>query len=111
MKAGEPCILIEKLSHIKQAFKRGEFKFSLHGAQEAYEENILPLEIKEAIEEGEILEDYPEYRRGPCCLIYGRTKAGRDLHVVCSVGAPVVITTVYEPKEPRWITPRRRGRA
>lgn len=74
--------MTENISHIKQAFRKDEFKFSLHGTLEAYDENILSSEIKEAIDEGEILEDYPEHKRGPCCLIYGKTKAGRDIHVV-----------------------------
>ena len=99
------------LQHIKLAFRTDDFQFSLHATREAYEEEILPSEIKEAVEEGQLLEDYPAHQRGPCCLLYGRTKAGRELHIVCtSTGLPIVVITVYEPREPKWPTPRQRRR-
>jgi Domain of unknown function (DUF4258) len=34
-------------------------------------------EIREAIEIGEIIEDYPEDKYAPSCLILGFTKSGR----------------------------------
>jgi hypothetical protein len=57
-----------------------------------------------------VLENYPEHRRGACCLLYGRAANGRHLHVVCTTAQPVLIViTVYEPRPPRWITPTQRG--
>jgi hypothetical protein len=55
------------------------------------------------------LEHYPEHRRGACCLVNGSTEEGRPLHVVCTTGQPLLILiTVYEPRSPRWLTPRER---
>jgi len=45
---------------------------------------------------GEIIEDYPEDKYGPSCLIYGITREGRILHVQCSI-EPVWIITAYDP--------------
>lgn len=71
------------------------------------EEGITLDEVLEAIRNSEILEDYPGHRRGPCCLILGWTKTLRPLHVVCTTGQPVlIIITVYEPRPPKWVTPR-----
>jgi len=81
-----------------------------HGVQEGTAENVSVLEIQEAILNGEILEDYWDDRRGPCCLIYGRALSGRDLHVVVtSDKVPVRVITVYEPRLPHWRSPRERG--
>lgn len=88
-----------------------QVRVTLHASQEMVAENIALSEVFEAVSLGEVLEDYPEHRRGPCCLLHGRTKAGRDLHVVCTTAAPtLVIITVYEPKPPKWSTPKKRGR-
>jgi len=74
------------------------------------EENITLAEVLEAMATGRILEDYPQHRRGPCCLISGETVQRRPLHVVCTTDLPlVVIITAYEPKPPKWITPFQRG--
>lgn len=80
-----------------------------HAQQEMVEEDIALAEVSEAIIAGQILENYPEHRRGSCCLLYGITRGGRPLHVVCTTARPVlIIITVYEPKPPKWITPTRR---
>jgi len=74
------------------------------------EENITLDEVLDAVSRGVILEDYPQHRRGPCCLLSGETARRRPLHVVCTTNLSVVILiTAYEPKPPRWITPFRRG--
>ena len=80
-----------------------------HAQQEMIEENVLLDEVFEAVEAGQILENYPEHRRGACCLINGLTQDGRSLHIVCTTAQLVlIIITVYEPKAPKWITPTQR---
>ena len=75
------------------------------------EEDILLSDVLEALHKGNVLEHYPEHRRGPCCLVCGYTGTGRPLHVVCTTEQPLLILiTVYEPKPPKWETPARRGR-
>ncbi|MBI3972422.1 MAG: DUF4258 domain-containing protein [Chloroflexi bacterium] len=56
-----------------------------------------------------MLENYPEHRRGACCLIGGTTSTGRPIHVVCTTARPMlIIITAYEPQPPKWITPTQR---
>ena len=98
------------LRQIQRDVLYGKLVLTLHGAQEALAEQITTAEIREAILNGSILEDYPEHRRGPCCLIHGKTESGRDLHlVVTKERAPVRVITVYVPQPPRWVTPLQRG--
>jgi hypothetical protein len=74
------------------------------------EEDIKLNEVLEAISSGEILENYPEHKRGPCCLVNGIANNDENIHIVCTTSLPLlVIITVYKPKYPKWITPTERG--
>ncbi len=64
---------------------------------------VAGIEIEEAVLSGEIIEEYPDDKYSPSCLIYGHTKTGRHLHVQISLPPSVVIITVYEPDETEWI--------
>ena len=87
----------------------GEWEISFHADAAMEDEGISPDELREAIATGQILENYPDARRGPCCLLSGRTAAGRPLHLVCTTArTPVVIMTVYVPQPPKWVTPTER---
>jgi hypothetical protein len=53
----------------------------------------------------EVLEDYPDDKYGPSCLILGFTKYGRPLHILCSYPSrPLIkIITLYEPSPDLWV--------
>jgi hypothetical protein len=87
----------------------GAIRVTQHAQIEMDDEQITLDEVLSAIAHGQILEDYPEHKRGPCCLLYGRTFAGRHLHIVCSTAQPLlIIITVYEPILPSWVGPTQR---
>ena len=99
------------LELFERAVRERQIKISLHAAEEAFAEYITRNEIEQVLLNAQVLEDYPHWWLGPACLVYGRTHAGRDLHIVASYsGLPITIITVYEPRPPRWMTPTRRGR-
>jgi hypothetical protein len=86
------------------------FRVTMHALEAMSEEGVTLDEVLEAIGDSRILENYGEHRRGPCCLLYGRTSVGRDLHVVCTTGNPILIViTVYEPRPPKFRTPTERS--
>jgi hypothetical protein len=60
-------------------------------------------EIEDAVMAGEIIEEYPDDKYSPSCLIYGRTRDGRDLHVQLSLPPSVIIITAYDPDESEWV--------
>ena len=94
---------------IRAQAARGNFRITQHAQREMAEEGIILDEILQAIAVGEVLENYPEHRRGACCLLHRRTADGRHLHIVCTTAQPVlIIITVYEPKQPKWMTPTQR---
>ncbi len=81
-----------------------------HAREEMEAEAITLAEVIEAITVGQIIEDYPDHRRGACCLLSGLTTQGRPLHVVCTTTLPLlVIITVYVPSLPKWMSPIERS--
>jgi hypothetical protein len=83
----------------------GLFEFSKHAVDQSILRRISVSELREGIETGEIIEDYPNDKFGPSCLIFGLTKAERPLHIQCSYPSrPLLkIITLYEPDEKLWI--------
>lgn len=91
--------IVERLRH--QA-SENRLRVTLHGHQEMVEEDISYNEVREALMNGSMLENYPEHQRGACCLVCGQTESGRFLHVVCTTSLDLsIIITVYEPKAPK----------
>ena len=62
-------------------------------------------EMLEALNAGEIIEEYPDDQPYPSCLVLGRTLTDRPLHIVC---APIlteqrlIVITTYQPDPARW---------
>ncbi len=64
---------------------------------------ISPLEIRNVIHNGKIIENYPENARGHSCLILGYGEKGRPVHVVCSPKHEYLsIITAYLPNVREW---------
>jgi len=51
---------------------------------------------------GVVIEDYPDDKYGPSCLILGQTDEGRVLHIHVSYPPGVKIITVYVPRFDDW---------
>lgn len=84
------------IDRIIKNIKSGEYRFTIHALERCIERDISPLEIIDALLSGEIIENYPEDKYGPSCLIKGITKKGRILHVQFSI-EPIWIITAYDP--------------
>lgn len=97
-------------ARLKEQAERDALRVTVHGHQEMVEEDVSLEEVREVLLDAAVVENYPEHKRGPCCLVCRRTSRGRYLHVVCTTSLEVVILiTVYEPKPPKWVTPFKRG--
>lgn len=95
---------------IQQQVRREDVRITAHAQVEMVADSILLEDVYAALLTGQVLEDYPEHRRGACCLIGGRGRRGRPVHVVCTTAQPLlIIITVYEPKPPKWPTPEKRS--
>jgi hypothetical protein len=98
---------------IRFRINRKLYRIRIHTVRHMVEEGFSERDITEAINNGEILEYYPEDKR---CLVLGhfclqeRTKLA--LHIVCdfSNSKSVDIRTAYIPQKPWWVSPKKRGR-
>jgi hypothetical protein len=100
------------IEQIRAKIAAGQFELSKHAVDQSLVRRIGVQELREAIANGEIIEDYPEDKYGPSWLILGFTQAGRPLHIQCSYSSrPLVkIITLYQPDASLWIDFRvRRG--
>ena len=96
---------MKTLEEIQRQLSLGEFDFSRHALKRVVERNISELEIKEAGRNAKIIEDYPDDKYTPSCLLLGFTETGRPLHIQVSLADTefVKIITLYEPGEDEWI--------
>jgi len=93
------------VEQIRAKIRARQFELSKHAVDQSILRRVSVQELREVIANGEIIEDYPDDKYGPSCLILGFTRAGRPLHVQCSYPSrPLVkIFTLYEPDPTRWI--------
>jgi len=86
------------------------FEFSQHAVDQSISRQISVREVREAMINGELIEDYPNDKYGPSCLILGWTTKKRPLHIQCSYPTrPLLkIITLYEPDPTRWLNYQRR---
>ena len=99
------------LEEIREKVSRGQFEFTEHAVIRSIQRTISPDELRQAIAVGEVIEDYPDDKYGPSCLIFGFTRQGHPLHVQCSYGrmGTVKIITIYQPDPAEWDNFRNRG--
>ncbi len=85
------------------------YEFSRHAVDQSIRQDISVGELEEALVGNiEIIEDYPDDKYGPSCLILGHTNLGRALHVLCSYPSrPILkVITIYEPDPSKWLDDR-----
>lgn len=76
---------MEILDEIQKKIRERRYEFSKHAVDQSIIRGISVSEVEEAIiGNSEIVENYPNDKYGPSCLILGFTKMGRPLHVQCS---------------------------
>ena len=92
------------IEEIKRKFLVEDFELSGHATDQSTARHIAISEVREAIASGEIIEDYPNDKYGPSCLVLGFTLMGRALRIHCSYPSRrlVKIITLYEPSPFSW---------
>jgi hypothetical protein len=94
------------IEHIREKIEQRQYEFSKHAVDQSVARSISVREFEQALlNRSEIIEDYPNDKYGPSCLVLGFITNGRALHVVCThpVGdALLKVITLYEPDPDLW---------
>ena len=63
-------------------------------------------EVLGGVVNAELVEEYPDYPKGPCVLMLQKDKTGLPIHVVWGIprghDKPAVLITAYRPDPERW---------
>ena len=72
------------IEEIREKLSTGQFEFSKHAVDLSILRQVTLQDMRETITDGEIIEDYPDDKYGPSCLILGYTQ-GVDLCIFSAV--------------------------
>jgi len=92
------------LEAVLRAYKK-KVLFTSHALDQmiASKGMISRRDVCEVVESDEIIEDYAEDPRGHSCLVIGKTKDGRIMHVVCAPKQDyLAVVTAYVPSLLEW---------
>lgn len=99
-------MMSELLEQIHQLHKNAEIKISVHGYEELANDNILAREVMDGFESSKVVEEYPDYHKGPCILMLQHDTNGQPIHVLWGIPfgqtSPAVLITAYRPDPKRW---------
>ena len=94
------------LDRIKNLIRNKNVLISNHGYEELTEDNIFVRDLIDCIEDSLLIEDYPDYAKGPCVLVLQKDRTGHPVHVVWgipkSADSPAVLVTAYRPDPEKW---------
>ncbi len=95
----------DTLRRVVDLVQHGEVQVSAHGYDEMAEDGILAGEVIGGVGVAVVVEDHPEYPKGPCTLVLPRDRSGSPIHVVWGSPrgqtSPAVLVTAYRPDPAR----------
>ncbi len=84
----------------------GDIRISEHGYDELTEDGLTAREVINGAKDAVVIEEYPNYPKGPCVLVLQKDKNGAPIHVVWGIPKghdnPVILITAYRPDPERW---------
>jgi hypothetical protein len=96
----------ETFQRIKELVTARDYRVSEHAATELEEDGILPLDAVNGVAGAWVVEDYPEFAKGPCVLVLAHDSDSRPIHVLWGLRKgterPAVMITAYRPDPEQW---------
>jgi hypothetical protein len=96
----------QTFEQIRKLVVQEQVQISAHGYDELANDGLTVREIIVGVSDAVMIDDYPEYHKGPCALVLQKDKLGNPVHVVWGLPrgaqAPAVLVTAYRPDPARW---------
>lgn len=96
----------DTFKHVCDLVRAGAVRISDHGYDELAADDIFVHDIVESVASGTVVEDYPDYPKGPCVLVLQVDGNGKPIHVVWGIpkehSEPAVVVTAYRPDPAQW---------
>jgi hypothetical protein len=91
----------DTFEQIKRPVANQAVRISEHGYDELAADDLFARDILKGIAQDVVVEDYPDYPKGPCTLVLQRDRAGTPLHILWGIPKghvePAVLVTAYRP--------------
>ena len=91
---------------IQRLVAAGDVRISEHGYDELANDGILARDVLNGISAAALVEDYPDFGKGPAVLVLQSDADGNPLHVVWGIpkghASPAVLVTAYRPDPALW---------
>ena len=94
------------IESIVNAIRSSRVRITDHAVEEAFDDSLTYEEIYSSVIQGEIIENYPNDKPYPSCLILGKNFSDKPIHSVWAYNPEnlwAVLITVYRPDSERWI--------
>lgn len=94
------------IENIINSIRNSRVRITDHADEKAVDDNLTNEEIYSSVVQGEVIEDYPNDKPYPSCLVLGRNVSGEPIHSVWAYNPEnlwSVLVTVYRPDPRRWI--------
>lgn len=99
-------MLDDLILKIRSLVLAGNVRISEHGYDELTEDGLTAREVIAGIAESVLVEQYPDYPKGPCVLLLQKDRTGNPVHVVWGIpkcyDETAVLVTAYRPDPERW---------
>jgi hypothetical protein len=96
----------DTLKQIVNLIRRGEVRVSEHGYDELAKDTIIIRDLIASLSDATVLEDYPDYPKGPCVLVLQLDHDGNPVHAVWGIPkgktGPAVLIAAYRPDPEKW---------
>ena len=94
------------LEQIRELVANVQIRISDHGYDELAADGILAREAVQGLASAVLVEDYPDYPKGPCVLVREKDNEQRYIHVLWGIPRgktePAVLITAYRPDPEIW---------